>query len=79
MKLKITKKHIKEGKKKNYLSCPIAVALQERFANIVRVLGTECGIGMYWYPLPLEAQNFIKKFDAGKKVVPFNFIIKGLK
>lgn len=78
--IQVTQKHIQEGKRKSISSCPIALALKrERFEDVM-VETTYCSFWIgnlsYGYFFPKSAQTFIEKFDAGKKVRPFNFKVK---
>ena len=75
MKIKVTKEHIEKGKKGSAFFCPIALV----FKSKNRVTYNSMYIEKEFYPLPKKAQTFIQRFDAGKKVKPFQFTIKGLK
>jgi len=83
MKIEITKQDIDSGcksPKKIIHYCPIALAVK-------RKMNIEYGISVHqhdisiiaadyqfsYYNLPKKAKEFIKRFDAGKKVKPFTF------
>lgn len=84
--IEVTKLDIREGKK-TASDCPIAKAILRVTGNpIGRVwsnfyvpylqpLASWKDVGRVWIPLPIRAQRFIKRFDSGKKVKPFNFYI----
>jgi hypothetical protein len=85
MRVNVTAKHIKRGKRGNPSSCPIAQALQdtEMFSS-VRVYNTVARVIKDGYNnmssmLPKKAQQFIHDFDTKKKVKPFRFNAPGLK
>lgn len=72
--------HIKEGRKGSPLNCPIALALKEQEIFSDPVVGKDeihlvRGITFVTYRMPRSAKRFIKKFDASKKVNPFNFVL----
>lgn len=78
MKVIISKKEIEQGVPNRCLFCPIALSLR-------KLLGEDKGIRVYQhrleidynvYILPLKAQTFIARFDKGKSVKPFSFILK---
>ncbi len=76
MKINVTAEHIKRGKPKSCVYCPVALALKEQFAPVVFN-------GWYvWCPplvkgalieMPQEVLDFAADFDAGKPVEPFSF------
>lgn len=82
MLIRVTKEHIRKGRKHICSACPIALALKgSGFPNAF------VGSG-YWAvskkaaqnkedsPLPTIAVNFIDKFDSGEEVKPFTFRIR---
>ena len=82
--IKVTQEHINKGKRKDYSSCPIALAVKDVFPNDVIEVGQfdltfencdyESGNGKYLgYELPNIACNFVEDFDAGRNVKPFDF------
>lgn len=75
MKVSVTQKDIDKGTVGDCILCPIARALSRAKHRKMRV-------GMFVYyeayscvdkPLPPEARNFVKRFDKGLKVKPFEF------
>ena len=80
-----SKKLIKqEPDKTRSCCCPIALAMQKEFNNSnIRVftkkfhsISNEGPLIMFKdYPLPLEAKQFIEKFDTGSPVTPISFEI----
>lgn len=83
MLITVTEKHIADGTPKKSRFCPIALALQETVGTEkVSVGNYTCswhesdGFGNdthYCSVLPIEAENFVKGFDAGNKMKPFSF------
>lgn len=75
MKIKVTQEHIDRGTKKACSTCPVALALRE-------ATGMECEVSTTiaflpnndnGIPLPIDAKDFIRRFDAGTLVQPFEF------
>ena len=75
MKIKITKKHIENGKKKCNKSCPIALAMNEQTGKSCIVDTTKTYIGKEWFWTTKEMFNFIDLFDRGYTVKPTTLII----
>ena len=82
MKVKITKKHIKKGKRKNPRKCPIALALHEtgEFGSLILIGNCEITASYpgyddpyYSFTLPYECHLFTCDYDEGKPVKPFEF------
>ena len=81
--LKITNKNILEGEKANPQNCAIARAIKSKMRkNIeeVSVLPTQVVLKidnkMFVAPMPKEGKNFIKRFDHGLSVNPFELNLK---
>jgi len=80
MKIQVTEEHIEAGVREDCYLCPIALAIKEQVeiksvsvasvANINYMSGTR-----KVYKLSRAAINFIERFDGGKKVKPFNFVM----
>ena len=77
--VKVTRKHIKNGKRGSETSYPIALALRGMSFK-------DCEVNVHdWYfkdkvvELPKEARAFIKKFDDKEPVEPFSFRTVNLK
>lgn len=74
MKIKVTQKHIDNGFKNNCWRCPIALAIEEQLINkSFTVASSTIRIQGNVINLPYEACNFIRKFDNGLPVEPFEF------
>ncbi len=73
--VKVTKAHIKCGKRLDCQECPIALALLDATGALyVSVLDhIEVGFMGTNYPLSRSCARFMRKFDRGQKVKPFNF------
>lgn len=81
MKVKITQKHIDEGKRHHPCKCPIALALDELLVppggptRYIYVGDESAWVGRdektcHRFRLPLEARQFIRAFDErGSKIV----------
>lgn len=84
MRIHITSEHIRRGKRRNTISCPIALALKEKYydayvaTNFMQIREQK---GDYWQKLRYSraVKTFIQKFDAGEEVSPFSFISKAKK
>lgn len=72
----VTWDDIKNGKRRNMFSCPVARSINRVTDGTIIVGDNYVTIEKTCHQLPLKAQKFIKKFDAGMKVKPFSFIIK---
>ncbi|AXH46555.1 hypothetical protein SEA_ROBINSPARKLES_110 [Gordonia phage RobinSparkles] len=79
MKVTVTQEHIDKGKPWEICNCPIALALKEKgFANVeVSTLAISVGKNnqalLNHYSVPSIAKQFIKAFDDGQTVEPFEF------
>jgi hypothetical protein len=89
--VEVKKKHIKNGKPEDCHLCPVALAIKDKLkikqVENVEVAGHEI-IYIYkdeqedtWqddyeYKCPRSVRRFVKKFDEGKDVKPFKFILK---
>lgn len=80
MKIKVTEYDIYRGCRKSKSDCPIALAVTRTYGEKFLVNGST----MYSmvlpesFNLPESAINFVRKFDAGEKVEPFEFEVEGL-
>ena len=78
MKIKVTEKDIKEGVKFSAKMCPVSLALRRNGVKRPRVYvghiqhGPRDDWTVTWNPYKVE--QFILKFDSGKKVKPFKFV-----
>src|SRR5882762_1308473 len=75
MKIHVRRKHIEKGKWGASI-CPVALAFRE-------FTGRRCWVSRKYIAdksgetrLPIVAQRFIARFDAGKPVKPFAFVLK---
>jgi len=75
--VRVTKDDIKNGKREDPKSCPIARAVRRRLGHrFVRAahgfLAVKDGRGaMLYYDAPSSYRDFIDRFDGGKFVRPF--------
>lgn len=87
MKIEITQRDIDLAKKRFdkkldlCYNCPIALAVKRKTHKFVDVSDTYMEIhkneyDVYFYRLPVEATNFIRKFDNKEPVKPFTFEVK---
>lgn len=81
MKIRVLKSHIKKGIPRQFSSCPVALAVKKAMPGCRRI---EVGYG--WISvdgndirIPNKVEEFIKNFDKGKKVEPFEFNLPSLK
>jgi len=83
VKLNITKSNIKNGTIADPSNCPIANSIKDKVRGLiyVSVLADYAFVGIkrgkktaqYKAPLAKEANTFVKSFDRGNNVKPFNF------
>ena len=77
MKIRVTRKHIKDGIRQHNCACPIALAVRETLKrDDVRVANWRIAIGDGWTDLPVVAVDFISDFDSGlgrRHLQPFEF------
>jgi hypothetical protein len=79
--IKVTQKHIDEGKPSSCGSCPIALAVLEsdnRIMNVQAMLSViridfDGSTPIRVITTPYEAVRFMRKFDWGQEVEPFEF------
>lgn len=73
--IRVEQRHIDAGSRSNCSGCPIALALTEAIKKAVRVFRYNFAIEKRPIPvmLPAVATTFIKNFDAGRSVKPFEF------
>ena len=78
----VTQDHIDRGHPVEAASCPVALAIRERYPSVM-VDGTEAGYGAYygysderWVTLPEDVRWFVREFDSGKPVEPISFEIE---
>ena len=85
MKIRVTSKHIKAGKRGSDTSCPIALAVKEtvqksclpKFLRSMQInVGGDVEIGHLCMEGTNKMHQFIIDFDEGKKVKPFTFSLK---
>lgn len=72
----VTQRDIDEGEPENPNACPIARAITRKFkAENAYVTASAATIDGSYYPLPVEASDFVNDFDAGYDVEPFVFVL----
>ena len=77
--IEVKQSHIDSGSRQSVQCCPIALALKEHFkCDEVFVGGSCCSIGktIFLSEMTKDCINFIRKFDRGEPVKPFNFFLK---
>jgi hypothetical protein len=79
VKICVTLDHINRGERVWSTDCPIALALKESYKYAIvspdRIIVTT-GSGHIAAFTPRSARRFISRFDLGKSVKPFNFILE---
>ncbi len=84
MKVTVTNKDIAYGCKSNESNCPIARAVNKALGIPITYGAVEVGIwdihimGAGSFKTSRSAKRFIQKFDSGKKVKPFTFILRDM-
>jgi hypothetical protein len=79
--IEVRQDHIDKGLKKNCHSCPVALAVKEKFPNWrqISINGFDLYHGYFdikCVELPVKVYNFVGNFDSGRPVKPFKFKIK---
>ena len=81
IKIEVKQRHINHGKRGHCSSCPIALAINN--TNCFRDAWISPARFNGWYKnvyssckLPRSATRFIRRFDTGKEVKPFNFFLE---
>jgi hypothetical protein len=76
--IQVTQEHIDHGTRNSCYECPVALALHEnllgknevRVIHYIEIIGEDVSLK---YKLPDSVVHFIKRFDKGIKVEPFEF------
>ena len=77
----VKRKHIKRGKPGSCFFCPVALALKD-VGCITPSVGpslnyrVSMGGSVVSHPSPRSVRRFYTRFDAGRSVKPFRFILK---
>ena len=77
--INVTTADIRNGIREDCDTCPIAIATKRTIGNITRVMVNKYSvlIGRNSYALPLEARDFVRRFDLGYyKLKSFSFDIE---
>lgn len=76
--IEVTQAHIDNGKPGSYASCPVALAMKEMGCEEVDVDIGEIEYSFkgkkFYIFTPSEVRDFIKTYDNGGVVFPFNFM-----
>lgn len=86
MKIRVTKKDIKEGDRNNPFNCPISLAVGRKIGldklspflqryTRIGVCNATIDIGYKIFKTPAICKKFIKDFDKGCEVAPFEIDI----
>lgn len=86
-KIRVTEEHIANGIRSNTESCPVALAILDATGwnkgdvdvggeTIDRVEGMFPNWNFTHYHCPKKVQKFVDRFDEGKPVRPFSFVLK---
>lgn len=78
IKIKVKKTDIQRGLMGQARFCPIAIATKRatKRRHFVAVAGSFMEIGRKRFQAPQAVQTFVKRFDSGKSVEPFEFTIR---
>jgi len=83
-KIFVTKHDIESGDWHSCIGCPLSIAFRRALNHKYVLVGAKYGEvfreeqkdkAIFKFNLPLSAQKFIKQYDEGKPVKPFNFWI----
>jgi hypothetical protein len=73
----VTQKDIQSGRRRHYRLCPIAFAVGREYGtDDIHVTNRVIKIGNEAFNMPRSARRFVQRFDNGKPVKPFNFLIR---
>lgn len=82
IRINVTKKDIRYGKRGEARNCPIARACKRAGLKQVNVLGYQVYAAQALvdydertFKMPIKAQRFVKSYDNGEKVSPFSFTL----
>ena len=75
MHIYVSQRHRAQGKKKDCVKCPLALAMAEELNGVWYVGGSTVSNDHTRFVLPDEAQAFVKAFDEGLIVEPQGFHI----
>ena len=79
IKVRVTREHIQRGARGVPSRCPVAYAVRsEGFADVVVLDGTVDWFDPKFHCVtqPRAVRRFIARFDAGKPVKPFTFMLR---
>lgn len=79
MKIKVTQEDINEGEKRNCSNCPVSLAIQRAIGNKLVTVGSYGSWrinGLKQSNLGEKVSKWIRGFDKGGDVVPFEFEIE---
>lgn len=73
--IRVTQQNIDNGVRQQYDACPVALALRDATAREWQVTKNyaQYALGSLILALPETARDFIRSFDAGREVRPFEF------
>ena len=77
IRVRVTQEHINGGTRNDCGCCPVALALIDMLYECVRVDATHIeiriGTSVRGFLTPLEVAIFVRKYDGGEEVEPFEF------
>lgn len=74
MRVEVSRQDIERGRPRQVWCCPIALALERQTGRSFAILNDEIEDDQSrTYPLPIEAQEFVARFDQGHLVDPITF------
>jgi hypothetical protein len=78
IRVKVTKEDIAMGIRRDDCECPIALAIKRaaKTSDVSVGFWTACLGSRLCFPLPKEARDFVRVFDAGVQVKPFAFTLE---
>lgn len=74
--IKVTQKHILDGKPGSSTFCPVALAVKDMGYKFVSVGPVGVGADKVWYHPTKKLCRFVNRFDAGKTVKPTSITVK---
>ena len=78
MKISVTQEDIDKGKREDSCVCPIALAVRRQTGRLFHIDDTNADDGYDTIQLPIKARQFVRSYDNGNPVEPFEFELEGL-
>jgi len=79
IRVNVTARDIRRGTRKNPRGCAVVLAVRRAVRHAdVSVSWSQCRIRKRFYRLPDDVQQWIRRFDLGRRVKPIRFTLSAL-